>query len=323
MKFSKSSLLYFISAASSLATGMAQIMPKSNIKDVVGDGGANSFKISVSYTNDDGAACEPCTFCKGSSTTDFFHPESPSVCITCGTGEKKCNQMAVTTSFKKPWTMEYTTFTSHDGEEVLHDPETMTVQASKDYDAASKKGTWKTLRTSSSALVFQERYLPQDVILDNDDEYGHYRIVLKMKDGSSTMKVGHYGLVQAYLKPYTAKLYETITGQKVKGLPTQEVTWARGEAGATCDDTCKPLGLSCSSYEQTQINTYAKVVEAFKQAGYACKGQGVARAYAGSPNTRDDGRCSYFGRSWHHSEHDKSSCNANLYDVHYPLCACV
>lgn len=322
MKYSKSSLLCFICAARSLTTGVSQ----SNIKDVVSDGGANHVSFSISYTNDDGTDCEPCTFCEGSSATDFFDPKSPSICIACGTEGKTCNQVALTTSFKTPWAMEYTTLTSHDGGEELHDPKTILVQASNDYDAASKKGTWKTLLTSSSALVFQERYVPQDIMLDNDDEHHHYRIVLQIKDGSTIMKVGYYGLIQAYLKLYTVKLVEKITDLKVKGLPTRvEVTWVMGGRGETCDATCTPLGLSCSSEEQSKIDTHEKVVEGFKQVGFTCtaySGANMKRSYPGSPFRNDDGRCYYFLPDYHPT-HEKSSCNLNQYMDHHPLCACV
>lgn len=344
MKYSKSSLLCFICAARSLTTGVSQ----SNIKDVVSDGGANHVSFSISYTNDDGTDCEPCTFCEGSSATDFFDPKSPSICITCGTEGKICNKLALTTSFKTPWAMEYTSLTSHDGGEELHDPKTILVQASNDYDAASKKGTWETLLTSSSALVFQERYVPQDIMLDNDDEYHHYRIVLQIKDGSTIMKVGHYGLIQAYLKLYTVELVEKITDLKVKGLPTRaptatpsaspttamptmspstepmEVTWVMGGGGATCDATCTPLGLRCSSEEQTQIDTPEKVVETFKEAGFTCTGSGadLKRAYPGAP-FRNGGRCYYFGAADYQTNLEKSSCTLNYYGHHYALCACV
>ena len=220
------------------------------------------------------------------------------------------------------------------------DPKTILVQASNDYDAASKKGTWKTLLTSSSALVFQERHVPQDIMLDNDDEHHHYRIVLQIKDGSTIMKVGHYGLIQAYLKLYTVKLVEKITDLKVEGLPTRapttampsmspskepmEVTWVMGERGATCDATCTPLGLSCSSEEQSQIDTHEKVVEGFKQVGFTCtaySGANMKRSYPGSPFRNDDGRCYYFLPDYHPT-HEKSSCNLNQHMGHHPLCAC-
>ena len=100
------------------------------------------------------------------------------------------------------------------------------------------------------------------------------------------------------------------------------VQWVKGEMASTCDQTCNPLGLACSSDEQTQINTYDKLLEAFEEVGYDCKGAvGGGKSYAGSPfstgsNWQD---CSYFDGS----NNAKSSCTANGHPQASPLCACV
>lgn len=254
--------------------------------------------------------------------------------------------MVVTTSFKTPCVMKYTSFTSHDGEES-YDPYTISVQASEDYDAGSMTETWSMLMISSSASVFKERNTLQDVILDNNTSYNHYRVLFRLKDGSSKMKLGHYGLIQAYLKKYSVQLYEKITNQKVLGLLTREPTpsptesptlgasaipsgspsfdltanWVRGTKGA-CDQTCNPLGKSCNSEKQTELNTYDKMKALMELMDYTCTLY-MQRSYVGVPCVLST-TCFYFGGDSrvHPDNGGKSSCTANQFANHEPLCYC-
>ena len=83
--------------------------------------------------------------------------------------------------------------------ELSSDPKIMLVQESNDHDAVSMTGTWKILIVYSSASLFYERNTPQQMIIDNNNACMHYCIVFQLKDGTTTIKVGHYGLVQACL----------------------------------------------------------------------------------------------------------------------------
>jgi len=322
MKLFKSALFHLLYTAVVLAVDISQ----DKIKEEVGDGGSNTVSFSISYANDSETVCFPCAFCEGSSVNSLFNPKGPSVCIACGSDENSCNQMVVTTSFKTPCVMKYTSFTSHDGEES-YDPDTISVQASEDYNAGSMTETWSTLMSSSSASVFKERNTLQDVILDNDTSYNHYRVLFRLKDGSSKMKVmklGHYGLIQAYLKTYSVQLYEKITNQKVLGLPSFDLTanWVRGTKGATCDQTCNPLGKSCNSEKQTELNTYDKMKALMELMDYTCTLY-MSRSYVGVPCVLST-TCFYFGGDsrGYPDNGGKSSCTANQFSNHEPLCYC-
>jgi len=49
---------------------------------------------------------------------------------------------------------------------------------------------------------------------------------------------------------------------------TDHGSWFKGAKGATCDDTCQNLGLTCDSEQQSTITSSNKVKNAFAEAGY-------------------------------------------------------
>ena len=56
--------------------------------------------------------------------------------------------------------------------------------------------------------------------------HSHHRFVFRRKDNVNTMKIGHVGVVQSYLKTYTAELFNKIMQNEVIGLPTKAPTAA-------------------------------------------------------------------------------------------------
>jgi len=214
------------------------------IKDAVdGGGGANIVETSISYNNNDGSTCKPCDLCEGSVLNNLFNPKSPALCISCASDMKTCNQVVVTTSFKTPWAMTYTSLTSHsDGGGASLDPQAISIHASNNYNKVSKIGQWRTLLTISSSAIFEERNKPKDLVLDNDTNtsYKDYRITYSLKNDSKMMKIGHYGLIQSYVQTYTAQIFKNITGIEVKGLPTREPTAAPTGSPTTAVPTDSP-----------------------------------------------------------------------------------
>jgi len=219
------------------------------------------------------------------------------------------------------------------------------VEGSNSYDSTTGQGDWTKIFDSgvNSNALSSDRSAKNEFPVENDDTYRHYSLTIEKKEGSSKIHIGHFGLVQSYLMKYTSELYEDITGHNVlepiahapSDSPTTVVTWIKGEIGATCDDTCDPLGLSCDSEKQTEIDTFEKVVNAFKKAGYTCKDDGdkpdQKRSFPGSPFSFGQIAfdCFYFGQHVLDSDgtgtgsQSKSSCSSNKWPDIAPLCACV
>ena len=94
--------------------------------------------------------------------------------------------------------------------------------------------------------------------------------------------------------------------------------WTKGKNGATCEQTCRLTGRSCDASAQSALTTNKAIDEAFKQAGYTCKGFHPPRDYPGTPfstGRNDDCAPMKAGK--------KSSCSQNIDGGHAPLCYCV
>jgi len=304
------------------------------LKQKVGDGGATSFEFSsVSLLNNE-SPCSPWVLCEGSNLHHIFDPDKKSMCLNQSTDEDPCTQFKIISSFGKEWKMKYFTLVSSEVDSSF-DPSRIIVEGSNSYDSTTGQGDWTKIFDSgvNSNALSSDRSAKNDFTVENDDTYRHYSLTIEKNEDSSKIHIGHFGLVQSYLMKYVSDLIEDITGHNVlepitrapSDSPTTGVLWVRGKQGATCDATCNPLGLSCSSEEQTQIDSPTKVVEAFKKSGYTCKSSGadMKRAYAGSPHEKNDGACYYFGNVDLDGELDKSSCTLNSYKWHHLLCACV
>lgn len=213
----------------------------------MGDGGVNKMSFSLTYTNNDGSICTPCLLCEGSALSNVFDPNRASLCVSC-TGNDSCNEATITNSFHKAWGMTYTSFVSHEGDVSL-DPDEISILASDDYDEDSDSGTWNTLATSSAALLFQQRNVPQHILFDNSIMYRHYRIVFRCKDNSNTMKIGHVGIVQSYTKTYAVQTFEKITKTEVLGLPTKVPTTAPSNSPSNL-----PTGTPTTASTLPQVN---------------------------------------------------------------------
>jgi len=105
-----------------------------------------------------------------------------------------------------------------------------------------------------------------------------------------------------------AQIYSSVKADK---------RFIKGDPGATCKTTCEAMGGSCNADMQSSLNTYEKVSDAFKQAGYTCKGAHKARDYAGTPfssGRNDDCAPMKNGAT--------STCTANKEGHHSALCYC-
>ena len=94
------------------------------------------------------------------------------------------------------------------------DPGAIAIQASKDYNEGNKTRTWSTLERSSSGLVYEVRNSLQDIIFDNSVIHGHCRIMFRRKDNFNTMKLGHIGVVESFLKTHSEELHKTSYSSK-------------------------------------------------------------------------------------------------------------
>ena len=125
------------------------------------------------------------------------------------------------------------------------DPETISIQASADYDEENNTGSWSTLASLSSASVYTTRNESQDILFDNSVLYSHYRFIFRRKDNYSTMKIGHVGVVESYLKKYAVDLFGRIANSDVLGLPTN-VPSADPSAGPSSGPTNAPTATPIS-----------------------------------------------------------------------------
>lgn len=182
MPISKSALFYFLSIAG-VAAG--------DTLASVGDGGEEKMSFSLSYTNIDGSICTPCVFCEGSALHNTFDPNVGSLCMSCA-NYASCDQAIITNSFQKAWGMTYASLASDEGD-ASFDPDVISIEASDDYDEGSKTGTWSTLASSSTSLVYKTRNAPQDIVFGGNVMHSHYRIIFRRKDNSDTMKIGNVG----------------------------------------------------------------------------------------------------------------------------------
>jgi len=287
----------------------------------------------IQSTAGDVPLCVPGTRPEVTAELCMSCPANADQCVPCSQDGCMNGKYSIQFDDRDAWSMTALTIYSS-SKDSKYDPDQVVIRGSNDFGMK-----WKKIKRQ--ALSWNSRSTATTVFFENEKKYKSYQIELQKLDGTRIMYIGKMLNPKTDPPPTSAPTNPQPTtsptnsptdtptnsptdAQKVKGLPTQEVTWVRGEAGATCDDTCTPLGLSCSSYEQTQIDTYAKAVEAFRQAGYTCKGQHPARAYPGSPfSTGRSDDCAYFGRSGLNNELDHSTCSANVDDGHRPLCACV
>lgn len=335
MKITQSFLVYIASLAVPI-----NAIDSSILKQKVGDGGATSVKFSsVSLMNNENP-CSPWALCEGSSLHHIFDPDKKSICLNQSTDEDPCTQFKIISSFGKEWEMKYFTLVSSEVDSSF-DPSRIIVEGSNSYDSTTGQGDWTKIFDSgvNSNALSSDRSAKNDFPVENDDTYRHYSLTIEKKEDSSKIHIGHFGLVQSYLMKYVSELIEDITGHNVlepithapsdspTTTPTTGVRWVKGAGGETCNQACNPLGLSCSSEKQTEMNTYEKVRDAFKEAGYTCKGAHVAMIYTGAPFSTGRGDdCAPFGgteTSNRPTNGGKSSCDANYYPNHSPLCACV
>jgi hypothetical protein len=95
--------------------------------------------------------------------------------------------------------------------------------------------------------------------------------------------------------------------------------WTMGGAGENCGAVCSARGKVCNSARQSQLTTNELVRTAFAEAGYTCVTYRGARDFAGAPYSKPVGVCGPIRPGPHAAP---SSCSANKYSHHAPLCYC-
>ena len=81
-------------------------------------------------------------------------------------------------------------------------------------EASNNLQEWFVLYESE--LTFDSRSESQDFVFTNNIvPYKHYSIKLVRKTASSTMHVGHYGIVESYTKQCASNIFNDITGNDV------------------------------------------------------------------------------------------------------------
>ena len=109
---------------------------------------------------------------------------------------------------------------------------------------------------------------------------------------------------------------------EVYGTAARSYKWVLGQTGDICDNVCAAHGLSCSSADQTLLTSCELMLDAMRQAGETCTCETTPgyehKDYAGSPYVKDGDKCIHFTPT----SSATSSCTANLYGHHQPLCHC-
>jgi len=188
--------------------------PTALIEGNVGNGCINTIKISHAYETKDFTPCDACAFCAGSSLNTIFNPYIYGMCVDCSTAENPCNLIRIITSFTIPWVMKYVSLSPSEMS-VDSDPEVFVIEASNNLQ------DWFTLY-SSEELTFGNRSESEDFVFsENAELYKHYATIFVRKTSSSTMHVGHYGIVESYTKQCASNIFNDITGNDV--VPYKEV----------------------------------------------------------------------------------------------------
>jgi len=86
-----------------------------NVKDTVGDGGANKVNFLSEYENSDGTQCVVCSLCPGSRLNSLFDPKANSICVDC-TDTDSCDQIKFISTFDKPWAMQFFTLVTSEAD---------------------------------------------------------------------------------------------------------------------------------------------------------------------------------------------------------------
>lgn len=216
MKFCAS--LKMLLASLSLQTVSASTA-SSTIEDAVGDGCRNRFDFESKFVTDAGDECATCHFCSGSKLSDILNPKKESVCVDCSSAENVCNSLQVITKFQHQWAMEFVSISSSNMDSNF-DPARVVLKAS------NNSQLWETLYNSDdhNGLDIVSRKTAQDLLFDQSEHFKEYEITFKMKDASSKMHIGQYGIIEAFTKLCASNFYKAITGDYAAPYKTSAPT---------------------------------------------------------------------------------------------------
>jgi len=191
----------------------------STIEDAVGDGCQNRFDFESQFVTDAGDECTSCHFCSGSKLSDIFNPKKESVCVDCSSADNECNSLQLITRFQQQWAMEFVSIISSNMDSNF-DPARVVLKASNDAQ------TWESLYNSDdhNGLDVVSRKTAQDLLFNPSQKFKEYEMLFKMKDASSKMYLGHYGIVESFTKICTSNLFKDITGNYVAPYKTSAPT---------------------------------------------------------------------------------------------------
>jgi len=191
----------------------------STIEDAVGDGCQNIIDFESQFVTDAGDECTTCHFCSGSKLIDIFNPKKESVCIDCSSVDNECNSLQLITRFQQQWAMEFVSIISSNMDSNF-DPARVVLKASNDSQ------TWESLYNSDdhNGLDIVSRKTAQDLLFNPSQKFKEYEMSFKMKDASSKMYLGQYGIVESFTKICTSNLFKDITGDYAAPYKTSAPT---------------------------------------------------------------------------------------------------
>jgi len=202
-----------------------------DIESKIGDGCVNNFSFTSAFFTHEGSACNACRFCSGSTLGSLFDPRTYSTCIECDTNDNECKEFKVFTTFDKAWRMWFFTLLTSDAS-TSDDPDRIILEASNNFNgkAGSSANSWITLYDSDQGpgLSFLSRKEEKSFLFTNDLDFKHYAITFARKSDSSKLQVGHYKIIQSYIKECSSFLFEQLTGKMMPAhktlVPTKEPT---------------------------------------------------------------------------------------------------
>lgn len=178
-----------------------------------------NFNFTSAYFNGNGVCDNTCEMCPGSALKALYDNSDYDSCVECSSSNAECDQFKVFTTFDKAWLIRFFTLTASIMS-ASDDPSRVLFQGSNNFNGVEGEGStnsWVTLHDSDlyGDFTFTDRSKEETIMLNNYQEYRHYAIVFYKNSESSKIRIGNYGLLQAYNQECTATVFEELLGIKL------------------------------------------------------------------------------------------------------------